>query len=46
MAKEVMENKNEFRILANRIWRNKHAYVFINKVDEIITNNIFEYKNE
>ena len=46
MAKEVMENKNEFRILAQRIWRKKYAYVFINKVDEIITNNIFEYKNE
>ena len=46
MVKEVMENKNDFRILAKRIWKNKHSYVYINKIDEIITNNIFEYKNE
>ena len=46
MVKEVMENKNDFKILANRIWRNKHSYVYINKIDDIITNNIFEVKNE
>ena len=34
------------KILANRIWRNKHSYVYINKIDDIITNNIFEVKNE
>ena len=46
MVKEVMENKNDFKILANRIWRNKYSYVYINKIDDIITNNIFEVKNE
>ena len=46
MVKEVMENKNDFKDLANRIWRNKHSYVYINKIDDIITNNIFEVKNE
>ena len=46
MVKEVMENKNDFKILANRIWRNNHSYVYINKIDDIITNNIFEVKNE
>ena len=46
MVQEVMENKKEFKILANRIWRNKHSYVFINKIDDIITSNVFEVKNE
>ena len=46
MIKEVMENKNDFRILANCIWRNKHSYVYIYKIDDITTNNIFEVKNE
>ena len=42
MIKEIMENKIEFRTLCNRIWRNKYSYVFINKIDEIITSNLFE----
>ena len=46
MVKEVMENKNDFKILVNRIWRKKHSYVYINKIDDIIINNIFEDKNE
>ena len=46
MVKEVMENKNDFKILTDRIWRNKYSYVYINKIDDIITNNIFEVKNE
>ena len=46
MVQEVMENKKEFKILANRIWRNKHSYVFINKINDIIISNVFEVKNE
>ena len=44
MAKEVMENKAEFRMYCNRIWRNKYSYVFINKIDEVITDKIFDIK--
>ena len=42
MAKEVMENKKDFKILCERIWREKYAYVYINKVDDLITNDIFK----
>ena len=42
MAKEVMENKEDFKMLCNRIWRNKYSYVFVNKIDEIITDNLFQ----
>ena len=41
MAKEVMENKKEFKILCERIWREKYAYVYINKIDDLIINYIF-----
>ena len=45
MAREVLENKNEFKILCERIWRNKYAYVYINKIDDLIINDIFLSKN-
>ena len=41
MAREVMENKKEFKILCERIWRDKYAYVYINKIDDIISNDVF-----
>ena len=41
MAREVMENKKELKILCERIWRDKHAYVYINKNADLITNDIF-----
>ena len=46
MAKEVIENKAEFKKYCNRIWRNKYSYVFINKIDEVITDKIFDIKKE
>ena len=36
MAREVMENKKEFKILCERIWRDKYVYVYINKIDDFI----------
>ena len=41
MAREVMENKKEFKIIYDRIWRDKYAYVYINKIYDLITNDIF-----
>ena len=41
MAREVMENKKDFKILCNRIWRDQCAYVYINKNDNLIINDIF-----
>ena len=41
MAREVMENKKEFKILCERIWRDKYAYVYINKINDFIINDIF-----
>ena len=41
MAREVMENKKDFIILCNRIWRDKYAYIYINKNDNLIINDIF-----
>ena len=46
MAQEIMENKKEFKIICDRIWRDKYAYVYINKNADLITNDIFsEQKN-
>lgn len=42
MVKEIYENKTEFRMMCNRIWREKYSYVFINKIDEIISNDMFD----
>ena len=33
MVRKVMENKKEFKILCERIWRDKYAYAYINKID-------------
>ena len=41
MAREVMENKKEFEILCERIRRDKYAYVYINKIDDLTINDIF-----
>ena len=41
MAREVMENKKEFKIICDRIWRDKYAYVYININDNLIINDIF-----
>ena len=41
MAREVMENKKEIKILCERIWRDKYAYVYINKINDLIINDIF-----
>ena len=42
MVQEVMENKKEFKILTEHIWRYKHSYIFINKIDDIIINDVFK----
>ena len=39
-AQEFM-SKPEFRLKCQRYWKEKHAYIFVNKLDEIITNDIF-----
>ena len=43
MAREVMENIRifKFKILCERIWRDKYAYIYINKIDDLINNDIF-----
>ena len=46
MVKEVEPNKTKFITYAQRIWREKHAYIYVNKIDEVITENIFHLKNE
>ena len=47
MIKEVQPNKTDFITYAQRIWSEKHKYVYVNKIDEIITNDIFvEVKNK
>ena len=41
MIKEVQPNKAKFVAYAQRIWREKYAYIYVNKIDELITDNIF-----
>lgn len=41
MVQEIMGNKNEFKTLCNRIWRDNFSYVFVNKNDSIITEDVF-----
>ena len=36
-----MENKKEFKIICDRIWRDRYACVYINKNADLITNDIF-----
>ena len=36
-----MENIKEFKLICDRIWRDKYAYVYINKNVDLITNDIF-----
>jgi hypothetical protein len=41
MAKEVMENKKDFRAICDRAWKDKYAYIFINKIDDLLTSKLF-----
>ena len=41
MVKEVEPNKQKFMAYAQRIWREKYNYIYCNRIDEKLTNNIF-----
>ena len=41
MIKEVEPNKQKIMAYAQRIWREKYSYVYVNKIDEVMTNIIF-----
>ena len=41
MIKEVQPNKKNFIAYSQRIWDTKYKYVYCNKIDEIINDNVF-----
>ena len=41
MVKEVMEEKSDFRLMCNKVWQERHSYIYINKIDNIINNDMF-----
>ena len=41
MVKEVEPNKHKFMACAQRTWCEKYNYIYCNKIDEVMTDNIF-----
>ena len=41
MVKEVGPNKQKFMAYAQCTWCEKYNYIYCNKIDEVMTNNIF-----
>jgi len=41
MVHEIMDKKKDFKMICDRMWRNNYSYVFVNKNDSIITEDVF-----
>ena len=41
MIKEVQPSKTKFMAYAQRVWSEKFSYIYVNKIDEIISSDIF-----
>ena len=37
-----MEAKIDFSFMCNKVWKERHSYIYINKIDNIINSNMFK----
>jgi hypothetical protein len=46
VAQSIIDDKEEFYLKCNRTWRDKYTYIFLNRVDGIITDDVFTSPNK